>query len=140
MAWRRSSVRSRQGPPIRNHGPEVKSGFFFNKLNIDFNKIKVYAYTIAMEQKWLEVLTDDDLEFLHQFILCSGSLKDLASQYGVSYPTIRIRADKIIEKIRMVDNKESPFVAYIKTMAMDEKISLDAARDLITMFRLIYKE
>ena len=52
-----------------------------------------------MEQKWLEVLTDDDLEFLHQFILCSGSLKDLASQYGVSYPTIRIRADKIIEKI-----------------------------------------
>ena len=93
-----------------------------------------------MEQKWLEVLTDDDLEFLHQFILCSGSLKDLASQYGVSYPTTRIRADKIIEKIRMVDNKESPFVAYIKTMAMDEKISLDAARDLITMFRLIYKE
>ena len=64
-----------------------------------------------MEQKWLEVLTDDDLEFLHQFILCSGSLKDLASQYGVSYPTIRIRADKIIEKNHR-DIDEDIFEAY----------------------------
>lgn len=93
-----------------------------------------------MEQKWLEVLNDDDLEFIHQFILSSGSLKELSKQYGVSYPTIRIRIDKIIEKVRMVDNKESPFVTFIKAMAMDGKISPDAARELITMFRLINKE
>ena len=93
-----------------------------------------------MEQKWLEVLNDDDLEFIHQFILSSGSLKELSKQYGVSYPTIRIRIDKIIEKVRMVDNKESPFVTFIKTMATDGKISPDAARELITMFRLINKE
>ena len=93
-----------------------------------------------MEQKWLEVLTDDDLEFIHQFILSSGSLKELAKQYGISYPAVRARTNKIIEKIQMVDKKESPYVSYIKAMAMERKISPDAARDLITMFRLIHKE
>ncbi len=93
-----------------------------------------------MEQKWLKVLTDDDLEFIHQFVLSSGSLKELAKQYGISYPTVRNKANKIIEKIQMVDKKEPPYVSYIKAMAMERKISSEAARDLITMFRLIHKE
>ena len=32
-----------------------------------------------------------------------GSLKELADHYGVSYPTIRLRLDKVIERIRILE-------------------------------------
>ena len=92
-----------------------------------------------MEHEWLKVLDDDDLEFIHQFILCSGSLKELSRYYGVSYPTIRARADKLIGKISLCDESEDPYVAYIKTMAIEGKISASAAKEIINMFRLLKK-
>lgn len=88
-----------------------------------------------MEHKWLEVLTDDDLEFIHQFILASGSLKQLAAYYGVSYPTIRNRADKLIERVRLSESEDQPYVAFVKSMAMEGKITMDAAKELIMVFR-----
>ena len=93
-----------------------------------------------MENKWLAVLNDDDLEFIHQFILASGSLKGLAAHYGVTYPTIRNRADRIINKVRLTDDEDSPYVLHIKTMAMDGKITQEAAKELITTFRIMFKE
>lgn len=88
-----------------------------------------------MEHRWLEVLTDDDLEFIHQFILASGSLKQLAAYYGVSYPTIRNRADKLIERVRLSESEDQPYVAFVKSMAMEGKITMDAAKELIMVFR-----
>lgn len=35
-----------------------------------------------------------------QFVLVSGSLKELARIYQVSYPTIRTRVDRMIERLR----------------------------------------
>ena len=93
-----------------------------------------------MEHKWLEVLTDDDLEFIHQFILASGSLKQLAAYYGVSYPTIRNRADKLIQRVRMSESEDQPYVAFIKTMAMAGKITMDAAKELIVVFRALMEK
>ena len=93
-----------------------------------------------MEHKWLEVLTDDDLEFIHQFILSSGSLKQLAAYYGVSYPTIRNRADKLIERVRMSESEDQPYVAFIKTMAVEGKITMDAAKELIVVFRALMEK
>ncbi len=89
-----------------------------------------------MEHKWLEALTDDDLEFIHQFILASGSLKQLAAHYGVSYPTIRSRADKLIERVRLSESEEQPYVAFVKSMAMEGRITTGAAKELISVFRL----
>ena len=40
-----------------------------------------------------------DREFVLRLVLASGSLKDLAKHYGVSYPTIRTRLDKLIERL-----------------------------------------
>jgi hypothetical protein len=38
--------------------------------------------------------------FIEMFVLAGGSLKELAEQTGVSYPTIRSRLDKVIESLR----------------------------------------
>ena len=35
---------------------------------------------------WLDLLEDEDLAFLKRFVLASGSLKELAEAYGISYP------------------------------------------------------
>ena len=37
-------------------------------------------------------------------MLASGSIKDVASQYGVSYPTIRAKLDKLIDRLRALVN------------------------------------
>ena len=38
--------------------------------------------------------------FIEMFVLASGSLKEIADQTGVSYPTVRSRLDKVIEALR----------------------------------------
>ena len=43
--------------------------------------------------QWLQHLSDEDLAFTRRFVLNSGSLKALATDYRVSYPTIRLRLD-----------------------------------------------
>jgi hypothetical protein len=35
--------------------------------------------------------------------MTSGSLKDLAARYGVSYPTVRLRLDRLIQKIEVFE-------------------------------------
>ncbi len=47
-------------------------------------------------------LSPAELDLMLQFVLASGSLKDLARVYQVSYPTIRARVDRMIERLRQI--------------------------------------
>ena len=65
--------------------------------------------------EWILQLEEEDLAFIKKFVLASGSLKEMAGVYGVSYPTVRLRLDKLIQKIKMSEQKESePYVKLIK--------------------------
>ena len=44
-------------------------------------------------------LAREDQEFVEHLVRFSGSLKDLARHYGVSYPTVRNRLDALIHRI-----------------------------------------
>ncbi len=44
-------------------------------------------------------LSPDDQLFIIKFVKSSGSLKDMAKQLGLSYPTVRNLLDEIIQKI-----------------------------------------
>jgi hypothetical protein len=44
-------------------------------------------------------LPQEDQTFILNFVKCSGSLKDMAKQMGLSYPTVRNLLDEIILKI-----------------------------------------
>jgi hypothetical protein len=48
----------------------------------------------------LASLPPEDLDLITELVLRSGSLKDLAEAYGVSYPTIRLRVDRVIERLQ----------------------------------------
>ena len=72
---------------------------------------------------WMADLEDQDLTFIKKFILASGSLKEVASVYGVSYPTVRLRLDRLIQKIQLTETAEAdPYVSLIKRLAVDDKL------------------
>ena len=48
-------------------------------------------------------LSAEEQAFVVRLIKTSGSLKQLASQYGVSYPTIRNRLDELIHQIHRME-------------------------------------
>ena len=85
---------------------------------------------------WMAELEDEDLAFVKKFILSSGSLKEVASVYGVSYPTVRLRLDRLIQKIKLTETAEAdPYVSLVKRLAVDDKLDFDTAKILITEYR-----
>ena len=86
---------------------------------------------------WLEVLETDDLEFLRRFLLASGSLKELAGEYQVSYPTIRGRLDRLIAKVRAAEDPKinDPFVRKLRILVADGALPQALARELLEAYR-----
>lgn len=86
--------------------------------------------------KWMNELEPEDIKFIKLFILSSGSLKEIATIYGVTYPTVRLRLDRLIAKINLSQNEqEDEFITAIKHMALDEKITYDSAKLIITKYK-----
>lgn len=88
--------------------------------------------------EWMANLDDEDLTFIKNFILASGSLKEIANKYGVTYPTVRLRLDKLIQKIQINDDTANePYIGLIKRLAINEKLDFDTAKLLISEYRKI---
>ncbi len=91
---------------------------------------------ISVVPEWMADLEEEDVAFIRRFLLASGSLKEVAGEYGVSYPTVRLRLDRLIQKVRLADDRAAdPYVALIKRLAVNEKIDFDAAKLLISEYR-----
>lgn len=82
---------------------------------------------------WLGVLSEEDLHFIYRFVLASGSLKELAQQYGISYPTVRLRLDGLIAKMRLVDDpaNKDPFRLLMRTLVVEGKLAPTVAKEII---------
>lgn len=52
-------------------------------------------------------LTLEEQQFVTAFIKCSGSLKQMAADMGLSYPTVRNILDSIIENLQKLENNET---------------------------------
>ena len=50
-------------------------------------------------------IPEEEQQFILDFFLSSGSLKEMAIQMGKSYPTVRNKLDDIIEKIKSLQVK-----------------------------------
>lgn len=86
--------------------------------------------------QWILELDIEDLTFIKNFILCSGSLKEMEKVYDVSYPTVRLRLNKLIQKIQINDKKEEePFIKYIKGLALDERLDVETAKDILDKYK-----
>ena len=129
---------------------------FLILLNIHFNIIKLfifylkYKYVILQKEvinmdtvpMWMKNLDDEDMIFIKRFLLASGSLKEVAKLYGVTYPTVRVRLNKLIDKIKLAEDKtdNDEFVELIKRYVIDEYIEFDVAKNLITEYKKIMEK
>ena len=91
--------------------------------------------------EWIVNLDDEDVSFIKRFLLASGSLEEMARQYEVTYPTVRLRLDKLIQKIKISDDTESePYIALIKRLAINDKLDFDTAKILISEYKKVQRK
>ena len=57
----------------------------------------------SFELPLLARLPEKEQRFILDFVKSSGSLKDMAKNMGVSYPTVRNILDDLIEKLTEID-------------------------------------
>ena len=94
------------------------------------------AVAIEVIPEWLASLDEEDVSFIKKFVLASGSLKEVAGIYGVTYPTVRLRLDRLIQKIRLGEQvDEEPYIALIKRLAVKDKLDFDTAKLLINEYK-----
>ena len=92
--------------------------------------------TIEVVPEWMVNLEDEDVKFIKNFILSSGSLKEIAKKYGVTYPTVRLRLDRLIQSIEMSESREQDhYVSLVKRLAINDKIDFETAKILISEYR-----
>lgn len=76
---------------------------------LEVNRLVCNACETSVEGKYslpvLVQLSSEDQDFIIKLIQASGSLKEMASIYGISYPTVRNRLDSLIEKISQINEK-----------------------------------
>lgn len=79
-----------------------------------------------MAREWIDHLAEEDLAFIKRFVLASGSLKAMAAEYGISYPTVRLRLDRLIEKIRIFESQQiqSRFEKTLRAQVVEGKLDL----------------
>ena len=82
---------------------------------------------------WLADLDEEDLQFVRRLVLGSGSLKALAEAYGVSYPTVRARLDRLIAKVKAAEDASpsDPFRRRVAILVADGRLAPSAARELM---------
>lgn len=86
---------------------------------------------------WFDVLSEEEREFVRRFLLASGSLKALADEYGVSYPTVRARIDRLIGKVQAATDPRiaDPFQRKLRVLVADGQIASETARELLEAHR-----
>lgn len=96
---------------------------------------------IQVVPEWMANLEDEDITFIKKFLQASGSLKEIAKQYDVSYPTVRLRLDKLIQKIQISeDTSAEPYIAFVKRLVVNDKIDFDVAKMLISEYKKVRRE
>lgn len=91
---------------------------------------------IEVVPEWMGGLEEEDIAFIKNFLLASGSLKEIAKQYGVTYPTVRLRLDRLIQKIRIgEDTAGDPYISLVKRLAVNDKLDFGTAKLLISEYK-----
>ncbi|HCM84517.1 MULTISPECIES: DUF2089 family protein [Enterococcus] len=84
------------------------------------------------EPSWISDLSEEEIEFIKFFILSSGSIKELATIYSTSYPTLRKQLDKLIQKIRISERKENDnIIQLIQQLEKEGRIDQEIADTVV---------
>ncbi|NRB75960.1 MAG: DUF2089 family protein [Verrucomicrobiales bacterium] len=82
-------------------------------------------------------LENENLNSLKRFLLHSGSLKKVAAEYSGSYPTVRLRLDRLIQKAEILEEKRelSAFEQTLRVLLAYQTIAPAAYQTLLEAHR-----
>ncbi len=83
--------------PLSNECPYCRKAMTVRQMACGDCRVSVEA---EFPMSRLAGLPVEHQRFIEMFVLAGGSLKQIADQVGVSYPTVRSRLDKVIAALR----------------------------------------
>ena len=76
--------------------------------DITIERVRLTQSNIAIEGEFdlpmLARLSAEDQVFVMAFIQCHGSIKDMEEMFGISYPTVKNRLNRLADKLKLVQN------------------------------------
>jgi|SRR5579859_4458238 len=88
----------------------------------------------AFELPQLARLGLEDQVFVTAFVRCHGSIKEMERIFGVSYPTVKSRLNRIATSLEFVDTDPQPSRAEVLARLRRQEISAEqAVRELETL-------
>jgi len=101
-------------------------------------RVRLAGKNIAIEGCFelpqLARLSLEDQVFVMAFVRCHGSIKEMEQTFGVSYPTIKSRLNRISRSLEFVDTNPAPSRAEVLDRLKRGEISADEAiRELETL-------
>ena len=102
---------------------------------ISVERVRLVESDIAIEGSFslppLANLSSEDQVFVMAFVRCSGSIKEMEEMFGISYPTVKNRINRIAEQLKFVEVvKISPQEEIIDELERGEISAEDAIRRL----------
>jgi hypothetical protein len=81
-----------------------------NNQEIVVNKVTVRNTGVSIEGEFelppLAKLAYDDQVFIGMFIKVHGSIKEMEQAFGISYPTVKARLNRISDSLGFVESKQ----------------------------------
>lgn len=76
-------------------------------------------------------LPAEDVKFVEEFLIASGSLKEMAKKMGISYPTVRNRLNSIIDEVeRLATSSKSEREKVLAALEKGTITAKEAAKRL----------
>ena len=98
---------------------------------ICINRVRLVKEDIAIEGDFelppLARLSSDDQIFVAAFVRCHGSIKQMEKYFGVSYPTIKNRLNRISDLLEFVEIEPAPSGSDVIDRLERGEITVDQA-------------
>jgi hypothetical protein len=86
-------------------------------------RVRLVGKDIAIEGAFtppqLARLTGDDQVFVAAFLRSHGSIKEMEQMFGVSYPTIKARLNRIAGSLDFIDESPAPARSEVRAEVLD---------------------
>lgn len=96
-------------------------------------RVRLTGSGIAVEGEFeppqLAGLSADDQVFVAAFVRAHGSIKEMERVFGVSYPTVKARLNRISERLEFVDTDPAPTGADVVERLRRGEIGVQEALD-----------
>lgn len=102
--------------------------------DISVERVRLTESDIVIEGEFelpvLARISAEDQVFIMAFIQCHGSIKDMEEMFGISYPTVKNRLNRLADKLKLVQS--DTFIPRERDKAEEESVLTQLAQGEIT--------